>query len=161
MTGRRALADQLPDLLVEPFNRADLRLLFPLMQMAEPQIDLSRWLAYANKLFRRRDGRAGILVARRHIRRFPCGAVCFRIAEDLRYGSVLMAEHFVAVDPIDPHSVLSALASHLDSLAQQLNCGAVRVIAPDGHATVELRAAGHSGEGVVLLKATPPEAGDV
>ncbi len=160
MTGSSALADQCPDLLVEPFNRADLRLLFPLMQMAEPNIDLPRWLSYANKLFRRRDGRAGILVARRHIRRFPCGAVCFRMAEDLRYGSVLIAEHFVAVDPIDPYSVLTALAAQLDTLAKHLNCGAVRVIAPDGRASVELRATGHNGEGVVLLKAMPPENGE-
>lgn len=146
------------DLVVEPFSRADLRLIFPLMQMAEPGIDLPRWLTYASKLFRRRDGRAGILVARRHVRRFPCGAVCYRVAEDLRYGRVLIAEHFVAVDPIDPHSVLCALAENLDILAKHLGCGAVRVISPDGRATLELRASGHSGEGVVLLKAMPPEA---
>jgi hypothetical protein len=150
----------LPDLVVEPFNRADLRLLFPLMRMAEPDIDLPRWMAYASKLFRRRDGKAGILVARRHVRRFPCGAVCYRQAEDLRYGSVLLAEHFVAIDPIDPHSVLRALTQHLDQLAQELGCGAVRVIAPDGRASVELRRSGHSGEGVVLLKAFPPEAAE-
>ncbi len=145
------------DLLVEPFTRADLRLLFPLMRMAEPDIDLARWMTYASKLARRRDGRAGILVARRHVRRFPCGAVCFRQAEDLRYGSVLLAEHFVAIDPIDPHSVLRALTEKLDTLAKELGCGAVRVITPNSSASVELRRAGHDGEGVVLLKAMPPE----
>jgi hypothetical protein len=149
--------ETLADLLVEPFNRDDVRLLFPLMQMAEPDLDLPRWMHFAAKLARRRDGRAGILVARRHVRRYPCGSVCFRAVEDLHYGSVLLAEHFVAVDPIDPHSVLKALTQRLDQLAQELGCGAVRVITPDGHASVELRRAGHNGEGVVLLKAVPPD----
>ena len=47
-----------PDVVVEPFNRADLRVLFPLMRLAEPEIELSRWMAFASKLARRRDGRA-------------------------------------------------------------------------------------------------------
>ena len=145
-----------PDLVVEPLNRVEMRVLFPLVQMAEPDLDLPRWLAYATKLSRRRDGRAGILVARRVVRRFPCGVVCYRQYEDLRFGTVLMAEHMVAVDPIDPQSVLLALAEQLDITARQLGCTAVRVLIPDAKATVELRRVGHEGEGAVMIRALPP-----
>jgi len=147
----------LPDLIVEPFNRADMRVLFPLMRLAEPDIDLPRWMAFATKLTRRRDGKAGILVARRTVRRFPCGAVCYRQMEDLHHGTVLLVEHFVAADPIDPQSVLRAMSNQLDKVARDLGCPAVRVLSPDGRTTVELRRAGHEGAGMVMSKILPPD----
>ena len=146
----------LPDLIVEPFNRADVRVLFPLMRLAEPDIDLPRWMAFATKLTRRRDGKAGILVARRSVRRFPCGAGSYRLLDDLRHGSVLLVEHFVAADPIDPQSVLRALSGQLDVVARDLGCPAIRVLSPDGSTTVELRRAGHEGAGMVMSKILPP-----
>ena len=144
-----------PDVVVEPFNRADLRVLFPLMRLAEPEIELSRWTAFATKLARRRDGRAGILVARRRGHRFPCGVVCYRQFEDLRFGTILLAEHLVAADPIAPQTVLQAMAVELERLGRDLGCGAVRVLSPDGRATIELRRAGHEGAGIVLVKSLP------
>ena len=112
-------------------------------------------MAFASKLARRRDGRAGILVARRAVRRFPCGVVCFRLLEDLRFGSVVQAENMVAIDPIDPHSVLQALIAQLDEIARALGATAVRVIAPDARASVELRRAGHEGDGAVMVHTLP------
>lgn len=154
MTGEAGCA---VSLVVERVQMADIRLVYPLMMMAERGLDLSRWVSFATPLLRRRDGRAGILAARRHVKRFPCGAVCFRQTQDLRHGTVLLAEHFVVVDPIDPQSVLRALSDRLDCEERALGCGAVRVVSPDGSTSVELRQAGHGGEGIVLLKAVLPE----
>jgi len=140
------------ELVVEPFTRADLRLLFPLMAMAEPSLDLKHWLAYATPLARRRDGRAGVLVARRNVRRFPCGAVCYHVVHDLRLGPVLTAEHFIALDLVDPHAVLMALAAQLDSLARQLGCTAVRAMVQGNALCVDLRRTGLDNDGVVLIK---------
>lgn len=147
-------------LVVERVTLAEIRLIYPLMMMAEPGLDLRHWMRFATRLIRRRDGRTGVLAARRHVKRFPSGAVCFREAQDLRHGTVLLAEHFVVVDPIDPQTVLQALSRELDLLARTLGCRAVRVLAPNGAHSVELQQAGHGGEGVVLLKAVLPE-GDV
>ena len=62
----------------------------------------------------RRGGQCGIVAARREGRAFPCGLFCYRVEDDLKLGKVLIADHFVAVDLLDPASVLTALVEELD-----------------------------------------------
>jgi hypothetical protein len=66
---------------------------------------------------------------------------------------VLIADHFVAVDLLDPAAVLAAVVEELDSLARRLGCQAVRSLVHGGVPNVEggLFAAGHRPEGVSLL----------
>ena len=94
------------NVLVEPMTRGDIRPLFPLMRAVEPDLKLSVWLSYGRRMtLTRRGARAGIMVARRHGHSLPCGAVHYRLDRNLRYGQLLTAEHFIAIDLLYPHAV--------------------------------------------------------
>lgn len=143
------------DVLVEPMTLGDIRPLFPLMRAIEPSLQLSAWLNYARSVVKAKPStRAGILIARRRPQAMPCGAACYRLDRDLRYGSVLTAEHVIALDLLYPQAVLMALFDALDGLALRLGCGAIRSIAHDrGPDILEpLRIAGHRREGTMLAK---------
>ncbi|MDR3539143.1 MAG: hypothetical protein P4L71_21795 [Acetobacteraceae bacterium] len=122
---------------------------------------LPEWLRFARLLTApRRAGSAGIVAAQRVGRDYPCGLFCYRVDQDLQCGKVLMAEHFVAVDLLDPTAVLDALVAELEGLAQSLGCGAVRSVVHGGEVGVTggLAAAGLSPEGQLLQKSLIEEA---
>jgi hypothetical protein len=68
-------------------------------------------------------------------------------------GKVLVADHFVAVDLLDPGAVLAALVEQLDELAGRLGCTAVRSLVHGGtpDPAESLDAAGHRREDSMLL----------
>jgi hypothetical protein len=143
------------DVLVEPITLRDIRPLFPLMQAVEPGLQLSAWLAYAKRMTKPKGGlKSGIAVARRRGQAMPCGAVCYRLDRDLRFGSLLTAEHFIALDLLYPQAVLTALFEALDGLAAELHCSAIRSIVHDNRSDVaeNLRDAGHRRDGMTLTK---------
>jgi hypothetical protein len=147
------------DVLVEPITLRDIRPLFPLMQAVEPGLQLSAWLAYAKRLTKPKAGlKSGIAVARRRGQTMPCGAVCYRLDRDLRFGSLLTAEHFIALDLLYPQAVLTALFDALDGLAAELRCSAIRSIVHDSRSDVveNLRDAGHRRDGMTLTKSVFP-----
>jgi hypothetical protein len=128
--------------------------LYPLVREAVPSLDLPAWLRFARQLTDpRRAGQCGIVAARRGGRAFPCGLFCYRVEDDLKLGKVLTADHFVAVDLLDPAGVLAALVEELDGLAKRLGCHAVRSLVHGGVPHVEggLSAAGHEPEDASLL----------
>jgi hypothetical protein len=135
------------------YSRDQIRSVFPLIREAVATIDLSIWLRFARQLTGpRRVGQCGIVTARREGRAFPCGLFCYRVEDDLKLGKVLTADHFVAVDLLDPGAVLGALVEELDVLARRLGCQAVWP-GHGGAPTVAggLFAAGHRPEGATPL----------
>jgi hypothetical protein len=143
------------EILVEPSKLGDIRPLFPLMQAIEPGLPLAAWLGYARRIMKPKAGpKGGIAVARRRGQSMPCGAVCYRLDWDLRFGSLLTAEHFIALDLLYPKAVLTALFDALDRRAAELNCSAIRSIVHDGHSEVldTLQVAGHRRDGLTLTK---------
>jgi hypothetical protein len=115
------------EVLVEPMTPGDIRPLFPLMRAVEPELKLSAWLSYSRRMTKAKGGaRSGIMVARRRGHSLPCGAVHYRLDHNLRYGQLLTAEHFIAIDLLHPHAVLAALFEALDDLATTYGCGAMR-----------------------------------
>jgi hypothetical protein len=105
------------DLIIELLERDQIRSVYPLIREAVATIDLSTWLRFARQLAGpRRAGHCGIVTVRREGRTFPCGLFCYRVEEDLKLGKVLTADHFVAVDLLDPGAVLAALVEELDVL---------------------------------------------
>src|SRR5262249_33596009 len=104
----------------------------------------------------RRANRCGIIAARREGRAFPCGLFCYRVQDDLKLGRTLVADHFVAIDLLDPGAVVCALVEELDALSKRLGCKAVPSVVHGGlrHVADELRAAGHQPEAALLLKET-------
>ena len=147
------------DVVVQPIAAGDIRPLFPLIQAVEPGLLWSQWDRYARRLARgRASAKEGIIVARRRGQKHPCGVVCYRRQGDLRYGSVLTAEHFVAIDLLYPQAVLAALAGALDDLAAGFGCAAIRSIVRKSDTDIvdELRMAGHSDDGRTLTKRRVP-----
>jgi hypothetical protein len=140
--------------VVQSLAPDELRSVYPLIREAMPSISLTAWLAFAKPLLNRRATQTGIIAARRAGRAFPCGLFCYRVDNDLANGRVLIAEHFVAVDLLDPKAVLTALVGELDALGQRLGCNAVRsVVHGTEHAIFGgLSAAGHSPEASLMLK---------
>jgi hypothetical protein len=107
-------AKTVAEVLVEPITPGDVRPLFPLMRAVEPNLQLSAWLGYSRRMTKAKAGaRAGIMVARRRGHSLPCGAVHYRLDRNLRYGQLLTAEHFIAIDLLYPHAVLVALFDRL------------------------------------------------
>jgi hypothetical protein len=145
----------LADVLVEPITQGDIRPLFPLMRAVDPELNLSHALRYSRRLTRSKAGaRAGMMVARRRGHKLPCGAVHYRLDRNLRYGQMLTAEHFIAIDLLYPHAVLAALFEALDEVATACGCNAMRSILHDSRADLldKLGVAGHRRDGMTLTK---------
>jgi len=128
---------------------------YPLIREAMPEVALNDWTEFARRMTGRRSRNAGIMAAWREGRSFPCGLFCYRVDKMLGQGRVLIAEHFVAVDLLDPKSVLTALVAELDALGRRLGCNAVRSVVHGGEQEVAggLAAAGHALDASLLLKA--------
>ncbi len=142
------------EFIIETLSREQLLSVYPLVREAVPTLDLTAWLRFARQLtMPRRRGQSGIVAARREGRVFPCGLFCYRVEQDLKLGKVLIADHFVAVDLLDPAAVLAALVVELDGLAKRLGCQAVRSLLHGGARELEggLQAAGHRPEETSLL----------
>lgn len=142
------------DFIIEVLSREQIRSVYPLVREAVPTLDLANWLRFARQLAGpRRNGQCGIVAARREGRAFPCGLFCYRVTGDLKLGKVLIADHFVAVDLLEPAAVLAALVEELDRLAKRLDCNAVRSLVHGGASELAggLQAAGHRPEEASLL----------
>jgi hypothetical protein len=143
------------DVVVQPIVAGDIRPLFPLVQAIEPGLLWPQWDRYARRMLKEKlRTKEGIVVARRRGQMMPCGAVCYRLDRDLRYGSVLTAEHFIAIDLLYPQVVLEALAAALDELADRLGCPVIRSIVHDRDQKIadDLKDVGHLRDGLMLAK---------
>jgi hypothetical protein len=140
-----------------------MRMVFPLAREVIPGLELKAWLSFARGITNLRRAAAGGVVAVRRVRRpLPCGMFIYRREKDPAHGSILIAEHFVALDVLDSKPVVDALTSELDHLAHRLGCGAIRAIVLDQGSVVEsgLRDAGLLARGATLWKQIPHAPGD-
>ena len=138
---------------VEPLSRDLVRAVYPLIREAIPGLSLTAWLRFAQGATgARRNGHAGIIVARRESHDFPSGLFCYRVDPDPALGKILVAEHFVAVDLLHPDDVLASLVGELDALGERLGCKAVRSIVHGADVEGGLTQAGHATVGSILGK---------
>ena len=129
---------------------------FPLVREAVPGLELRTWLRFARRITNpRRAAESGIIAVRRRARAMPCGLFVYRRDQDLAHGPILVAEHFVAMDLLDPAPAMRALIAGLDALAERLGCTAIRamVLGQTSDLAAGLREAGHRPEGATLWKA--------
>jgi len=125
------------------------------MREAIPGLNLRAWLRFARRAADpKRASREGIIVVVRAPRTMPCGLFVYRKEAELGHGSVLVAEHFVAVDLLDSEPVMQALIAELDLLAKRRGCGASRtmVLNPPSSTAAQLANAGHRPAGSSLWK---------
>ncbi len=145
----------MPGLRCDALSPDQAGIVFPLLREAVPGLTLPAWLRFARRVAGpRRAGQSGIMVVRRAPRPMPCGLFIWRRDEDLEHGAVLVAEHLVAIDLLDPDPVMAALVAELEALAHRLGCGGIRtmVIRPDAPIAASLLAAGHAKEGAAMWK---------
>jgi hypothetical protein len=149
-TGQR----RAPRLVTERLQPEQIRTLYPLMRASQPALLLPDWLRYARRVTAARaQSREGVLVVRRPALRHPSGAVCYRRDRGMGPASTLTAEHFIALDLLEPAAVLAALAEGLDGVAERLGCNTILSIVHGDPSLVEnLRSAGHAPDGVVLRR---------
>lgn len=143
------------DITVQMLEPNQIRSAFPLIRQVVPALDLPGWMRFARPLVNpRRAELGGIVVAQRPARPFPSGLFCYRQQRDLTHGKVLLAEHLVALDLLQPDAVLAALLAELDALGKRFGCNAVRSVlhgsAPD--IAGRLSEAGHQPEAALLFK---------
>lgn len=128
---------------------------FPLVREVVSGLDLKSWSRMARRLVNaRRATHEGIRVILRLPRRLPCGLFLYHREIDLVHGPILVAEHLIAVDVLDPDTVMQALIADLEALAERLGCTATRTMV-FGQVTLAasgLYAAGHRPEGAALWK---------
>ncbi len=142
------------DLLVEALGPAQVRTVYPLIRAVEPSLSLADWLQYARRVAVGERGRRGVLVARRPAQRHPSGLVCYRCDRHISHGTLLTAEHFVALDLLYAEAVLAALVTGLERMATELGCGAIRSIVRGVHSPLiqHLCQHGHRAEGMTLTR---------
>ncbi len=145
---------------VGPLQPGDARAVFPLIREASPAVALPRWLSYVRTVTSGRlAGQAGVVVARRVGRAYPCGLFCYRVENELERGRVLTADHFVAVDLLDPAAVLDALVRELEALGVRQGCSAVRGVVHGTQTELAggLSAAGHALEASLFVRRLEPD----
>jgi hypothetical protein len=143
------------DIVVEPLTPDQIGPAYTLVFHTDPAIDFAAWKRLVRPMLRLApSARQGVMIARRTGQRFPCGLVWYRRERDLGHGPVLWAEHFIAMDLLDPTPVVAALVKELEDLAQRLGCKVVRSVAHRRSTTVcaGLLAAGHQQGGVLFQK---------
>ncbi len=136
---------------------------YPLLREAIPGLLLPAWLRFARRATGpRRAGLSGIMVARRAPRPMRCGLFIWRRDDDLEHGAVLVAEHLVAIDLLDPEPVTAALVQELEALTKRLGCGGIRtmMIRSDAPIAAQLLAAGHAKQGGAMFKPMDSQPGD-
>jgi hypothetical protein len=141
--------------VVEPLKRSQLRAVYPLVQHAGVSIDLKTWLRYARPLAEPHpNARRGAITVRRVQAKLPCGLFCYAREPDLVHGNVLRAEHFVALDIVNPDEALAALLDGLDFLSTQLGIRTVRAVVGPGEeaVTAVMRGAGLSTDAQIFTK---------
>lgn len=160
------LMDAFPDpgLRCEDLAPEQAGTVFPLLREAIPGLLLPAWLRFARLVTApRRAGQSGIKVVRRSPRPMPCGLFIWRRDDDPAHGAVLVAQHLLAIDLLDPGPMMAVLVRELEVLAPRLGCGGIRtmVIGPDAPLAARLlaarlMAAGYASAGSVMWKQLAP-----
>jgi hypothetical protein len=141
---------------VQPLMMSQLHTAYPLIRAIIPTLELAAWSRYARRTANPRSSeRRGIMVAVRAARPYPSGLFAYRKDLDPRHGTVLTADHFVALDLLDRQPVAAALITAMEAIGRRLGCDIVRAIVHHDAADVasSLLSAGHRLDGRVLHKA--------
>lgn len=157
---RLAPVDPMQSLTIQPLSLSQSRAAYPLIREVVPTLDFKAWSRFVRRTANPRvANRSGIMVALIDSRPYPLGLVAYKKDEDLRYGQVLTAEHFVAFDLLDRQPIASALITAMEEMGRQLGCDTIRWNLDHEAAGVvpTLLSVGHRLGGTVLYK---PVGGD-
>lgn len=143
------------DFILARLEPAESHLAYPLIRESAPGVTLPAWNRFVRRTASVRfSAREGVIAARRSGRDFPSGLFCYRRENDMQHGTVLTADHVVAVDILDPRPLLDALLREMDALAKRHGCVAVRAFVHQGSTDVtgSFIDAGHRVDGATMFK---------
>ncbi|HQT66816.1 MAG: hypothetical protein B7Z78_02250 [Rhodospirillales bacterium 20-60-12] len=124
-------------IIVEPLSRTAISLLFPLVKLVAPSVDLQAWRRFAlSALDRRRGTLAGVLTARRISRHHFSGMVCYRRELTLLDGQIMQIRNLMAIDILDTKPIILALMHFLGSLAQSGGCLKLHILVPEDNVSL-------------------------
>lgn len=132
---------------------------FPLIQAAFPAVSLEDWRDFATPLAQAPGPADGGIITVVSEQGYIVGLCCYRVAQDLRHGAVLLADHFLVLDLFGQKAVVRALADAVDSLARERRCTAIHTSLPetgvkgaDSWLVQILRSRGHRVESLRMCK---------
>ena len=146
------------DLTIHPLAANQLPLVYPLVRAVMPSVTLDSWLRYGRGLIgARQQGQSGVVACTRRGRALPCGMFCWRRERDPEKGEVMVAEHFVALDILDPRPVHEKLMAELERMGRAQGCAAIRSAIHNHSSGLQAAflAAGHRPTGALLSKDLP------
>jgi hypothetical protein len=92
-----------------------------------PEIDLARWRSFALPLIGREAPSAGGAIGLRNAAGYACGLLVFRVERDLKHGTVLAVDLFVALDLMNEEEATRALLLAAEAKAAALGCCALHI----------------------------------
>ena len=149
------------EIIVRPLEIPQILQVYPLIREAVPTIGLDDWCRYARAQIdpRRRRRIAGIRVAQHPEQVFPSGLYCYHLDTGLLSKNTLIADHFIALDLVDPSVIARRLIADLDSLGTSLGATEIRSLLylRSGNSAQMLFAAGYHPHGIVFRKSLEGE----
>ena len=144
------------EIIVRPLETRQILQVYPLIREAIPTVGLDDWCRYARACIdpRRRRKIAGIRIAQHTDKLFPSGLFCYHLETGLLCKNTLIADHFVALDLVDPSVIARRLIADLDTLATSLGATEIRSVLHlrSGNSAQMLFAAGYHPYGIVFRK---------
>lgn len=104
------------------------RLAFPLVQMSDPTVTLSDWLAFARRWARRRPGQGGLMAVRDR-RGIMYALFSYAVDRDLRLDACLRISGIIA-GRLPGGDLDAAILFGIQDLAERLGCKALLIDVP-------------------------------
>ncbi len=119
------------NLETQPLTPERIAQAFPLIQTAFPSVSLEDWQKFAAPLASAQGQAEGGIVTVVSEQGYIVGVSCYRVAQDLQHGAVLMADPFLILDLFDQMPVVRALADAVETIAQKWRCTAIHTSLPE------------------------------
>jgi hypothetical protein len=143
-------------------TRDDIGAVYPLVHTTLPEIEFVTWQSFARRLVGDDAPAFSGVVGQRNAAGYICGLFAFRADRDLRHGTVLAVDLFIALDLVSEGEATHALLLAAEAKARELSCRAVhiRVDAAQKSIADRIAATGHRREGALFCRclevALPP-----
>jgi hypothetical protein len=139
-------------------TRNDIGAVYPLVHTTVPEVDLGMWQRFAHQLVDKEAPASGGAVGLRNAAGYICGLFVFRVGRDLRRGSVLAIDLFIALDLVSEDEATQALLHAAEAKARELKCTATHIWVDATQKSIadQIGATGHHREGALFRKRLEP-----
>jgi hypothetical protein len=139
-------------------TKDDIGAVYPLVHTTVPDVDLGKWQRFAGRLVDDGMPASDGVIGLRNGAGYVCGIFAFRVDHDLRHGTVLAIDMFIALDLVSEDEATRALLQAAEAKARDLKCTATHIRLDTTQKSIadRLAATGHHRECVVFCKRLEP-----